>query len=230
MTKNQIDYANYKETKRNNEAMLAETSRHNIAGEQFNLASLAETGRHNKAQESIGYGNLVESSRHNKVGEQIDLSKLAESQRHNKATENQASAELSEIIRANKAREANLAGQLQKDINSLAENVRHNKSAEMIQNNANDIRSDLNRITESYNDQIARIRTLEWANSSNATDTQVKKQRAEVEYMKDQIALQQQNLDLAIKTQDWKKANDIASHLVTLMTTGLKVVGLAKSK
>ena len=241
MTKNQIDYANYKETKRNNEAVLAETNRHNIAGEQFNIANLAETNRHNKAQEGLGYGNLAETSRHNKAqehigygnlaetsrhnvaGERIDLSKLAETQRHNKATESQASAELSEVIRANKARESNLAGQLQKDINSLAETVRHNKNTEMIQNNANDIRADLNRITENYNDEMNRLRFLEWANSSNATDTQVKKQRADIEYMKDQIALQQQNLELAIQTQDWKKANDIATHIVELMTTGLKV-------
>lgn len=223
MTKNQIDYANYKETKRNNEAMLAEANRHNIAGEQFNLASLAETGRHNKAQESIGYGNLAETSRHNMAGEQIDLSKLAENQRHNKATESQASAELSETIRANRAREANLAGQLQKDIDSLAENVRHNKTSELIQNNANAIREDLNRITEEYNNSSARMRLYEWVSSSKGTDSRVQKEKAEIQYMRDQIAMAQQNLDLAIKTQDWKQANDIATHLVDLMTTGLKV-------
>lgn len=223
MTKNQIDYANYKETKRNNEAMLAETNRHNIAGEQFNIASLAETGRHNRAQESIGYGNLAETSRHNVAGEKIDLSKLAESQRHNQATEIQASAELSEVIRANRAREANLAGQLQKDVNSLAENVRHNRTSELLQNKANAIREDVNRITEDYNNQIARLRFLEWANSSTSTDTHVKKERAEIENMKEQIAIQQQNLDLAIRTQDWKQANDIATHMVDLITTGLKV-------
>lgn len=223
MTKNQIDYANYKETKRNNEAMLAETNRHNIAGEQFNLASLAETGRHNKAQESIGYGNLAETTRHNVAGEQIDLSKLAESRRHNKATENQASAELTETIRANRAREANLAGQLQKDIDSLAENVRHNRQSELLQNKANAIREDLNRITEEYNNSNAKMRFLEWTNSDKGTDARVQKERAEIQYMKDQIAMAQQNLDLAIRSQDWKQANDIATHLVDLMTTGLKV-------
>lgn len=223
MTQNQIAYANYKETKRNNEAVLAETSRHNIAGEQFNIASLAETGRHNKAQESIGYGNLAETSRHNMAGEQIDLSKLAESQRHNKATESQASAELSELIRANKAREANLAGQLQKDINSLAESVRHNKTSEMIQNNANDIRADLNRITESYNDSMAQLRMLEYVSKSNLESAQKDKVRFEIENMQEILAVQKQNLDLAVESQDWKKADNIASHIVDLLITGLKI-------
>lgn len=229
MTKNQIDYANYKETKRNNEAVLAETNRHNIAGEQFNLANLAEAGRHNRAQESIGYGNLAESSRHNKAGEQIDLSKLAESQRHNKATESQARAELSEVIRANRAREANLAGQLQNDINSLAESVRHNKTSEMIQNNANDIRSDLNRITENYNNAIANLRLYEYVDSSNLRSAQKDKLRAEIENMQARIALEQQNLDLAVKSQDWKQVNDIATRVNELLTTGLKI-GSSRTK
>jgi hypothetical protein len=82
MTKNQIDYANYKETVRHNQMIEQETGRHNVVTERQTDVSLAETGRHNLATEA-------ETSRHNRVTEDLGYNNLFEVIRHNKETESQ---------------------------------------------------------------------------------------------------------------------------------------------
>lgn len=83
MTRNQIAYWANVETKRNNEATLAETSRHN-----------RETETQGRQQISIQSGNLQELARHNVAQERFSQSTLSanigqmrEQARHNLATE-----------------------------------------------------------------------------------------------------------------------------------------------
>lgn len=90
MTRNQIAYWQNVETKRNNEASLAETSRHNkemeLQGRQqlsVQSGNLQELARHNVAQErfsqstlSANIGQMREQARHN-------LATEAENTRHN---------------------------------------------------------------------------------------------------------------------------------------------------
>ncbi len=91
MTHNQIEYANYKESKRHNIAGETELNRHNVVTEY-------ETARHNVETENIGWANLSETKRHNQAdevethryhtaNESIERSKLSETTRHNKVSE-----------------------------------------------------------------------------------------------------------------------------------------------
>lgn len=94
MTRNQIAYWANVETKRNNEASLAETTRHNremeLQGRQqlsVQSGNLQELARHNVAQErfsqstlSANIGQLREQARHN-------LATEAENTRHNSQQE-----------------------------------------------------------------------------------------------------------------------------------------------
>lgn len=91
MTHNQIEYANYKESKRHNIAGETELNRHNVVTEY-------ETARHNVETENIGWANLAETKRHNQAdetethryhtaSEAIEKSKLSETTRHNKVVE-----------------------------------------------------------------------------------------------------------------------------------------------
>lgn len=95
MTRNQIAYWANVETKRNNEASLAETTRHNkemeVQGRQqisVQSGNLQELARHNVAQErfnqstlSANIGQMREQARHN-------LATEAENTRHNMRQEN----------------------------------------------------------------------------------------------------------------------------------------------
>lgn len=91
MTHNQIEYANYKESKRHNIAGEAETQRHNVVTEY-------EVARHNVETERLGWANLNEETRHHiadetethryhTASEAVERNRLAEVQRHNKVTE-----------------------------------------------------------------------------------------------------------------------------------------------
>lgn len=86
-------------------AQLAETARHNISNETYNMHSLAEVTRHNMANETMSQYNIVqtlqETNRANLVSEAIrwdsnrisrmniqqSAHALAETTRHNRATE-----------------------------------------------------------------------------------------------------------------------------------------------
>lgn len=91
MTHNQIEYANYRESKRHNLAGEAENQRHNVVTEY-------ETARHDVETENLGWANLKETTRHDvaeeteihryhTATEAIERSKVAETSRHNKVTE-----------------------------------------------------------------------------------------------------------------------------------------------
>lgn len=91
MTHNQIEYANYQESKRHNIAGETELNRHNVVTEY-------ETARHNVVTENIGWANLSETKRHNQAdevethryhtaSESIERSKVSETTRHNKVSE-----------------------------------------------------------------------------------------------------------------------------------------------
>lgn len=78
MTKNQVDYANYLESRRHNLASednarqtLRETRRHNLAGESHDIKTLEESVRHNKANEQLSYDSLSETVRSNKAKEDL---------------------------------------------------------------------------------------------------------------------------------------------------------------
>lgn len=76
MTRNQVDYLNYEESKRNNLVTAEENKRHNQAVE-------GETHRNNLVLEAQGADRNTETKRNN-------LAVLKESKRHAKATEKQA--------------------------------------------------------------------------------------------------------------------------------------------
>lgn len=95
MTKNQIDYANYKESVRHNKRTERQTDR-----------SIAESKRHNKASEDIGYGNI--DLGYANVG--LGYSNLGELYRHNSQSELLTSQQLEETTRHNEAIEATEAG------------------------------------------------------------------------------------------------------------------------
>lgn len=103
MTKTEVDFANYVESKRANQARETETNRSNLANEAENVrshqASEQEASRHNRVTES-------ETERSNKKKEalQRNSNKIAsrtqkEQVRHNRVTE-------SETERANRSKEA----------------------------------------------------------------------------------------------------------------------------
>lgn len=112
MTKNQIDYWNYKEVGRHNLATEAETNRHNVVSEE-------------------------EVHRHNLQTELLTSTANAELQRHNRQGEIQAQANLSEQVRSNKAQEA--LGARKNEISysqiglgyaQLGEAIQHNRASE----------------------------------------------------------------------------------------------------
>lgn len=112
MTKTQVDYWNYQESKRHNLATegletgkLAETTRHNLVTEgetsRHNLVTEGETQRHNlvtEGQESqriaISAGVLAESQRHNRAQESVART---EAQTHRMAAESQIKVNESNI-------------------------------------------------------------------------------------------------------------------------------------
>lgn len=106
MTRNQIEYWNLQENKRNNVARLAEDNRHALVSEN-------ETAKHNRASEIQAINELGETSRHNRATESAAINQMAEQHRHNVADEgirsqtntiNQLSQQ--ETARANRANEA----------------------------------------------------------------------------------------------------------------------------
>lgn len=111
MTRNQIEYWNYRETGRHNVATENETNRHNVVTEN-------------------------ETERHNRAGENIDISKLAETKRHNLVTEGQnvdiSMANLAETMRHNMSQEDLQRSNLSIDAAKLNESVRHNTTSEGI--------------------------------------------------------------------------------------------------
>lgn len=93
MTKNQIDYWNLQEVKRNNQRQWEETQKHNRNTE-------AETNRSNRAREDQARLDYYETQRSNMAREDQNRRNLVEQQRHSLATE-------SEQQRSNLATEAN---------------------------------------------------------------------------------------------------------------------------
>lgn len=81
---------------------IAETARHNKAGEAHQTATLTETARHNKVGEATQIGQLSETGRHNRVSE-------TESGRHNRTTEGISGAQLTETRRHNQTSEGTAA-------------------------------------------------------------------------------------------------------------------------
>lgn len=90
MLAQQINYWNYQETKRHNQASeQLESEKNAISREQVNVNwfTANEQQRHNVASEDISRGGLYETIRHNKATESISQGTLAESIRHNKQQE-----------------------------------------------------------------------------------------------------------------------------------------------
>lgn len=154
MTKNQIDYLNYLETRRNNmeratnervrdentrvfqQGSLSETNRHNLATEQLQFVTLGETQRHNQAVEAYNRDSLLEVGRHNQAQEYISLRGQVESERSHRASEALTRDTLSETARSNRAREAEASrsNRAQEELTSrqIAESVRTHKANEAI--------------------------------------------------------------------------------------------------
>lgn len=92
MTNNQINYLNYQENSRSNQAKESETQRHNFVTEQ-------ETAQHNRLSEQVDLGKLAEVHRSNVTAER-------ETQRSNLAREELNRANLRETSRHNLQQEA----------------------------------------------------------------------------------------------------------------------------
>jgi len=134
VTRNQIDYLKHLETVRSNKANESETKRSNVANEnikiEYNTQSLAETKRHNIAGEAAeGFRNR-ETQRHNVAGEKLEAGKVSETNRHNLFTEGISAATLDETIRSNQARESET---MRSNQAKEYENFRHNTSMEQVE-------------------------------------------------------------------------------------------------
>lgn len=131
MTKNQIDYWNFVENKRHNQAMelyssgtLNETKRSNLAREE-------ETQRSNLARES-------ETKRSNLANELLGTSRLQEDVRHNQTSEKETSR--SNIAREFETNRSNVANEIETHRSNVAREVetnRHNRADEEIRNDQN---------------------------------------------------------------------------------------------
>lgn len=116
MTKNQIEYAK-----------LLEQRRANQEQEAVKRGELAETARHNLAGEQHAYAVLGETRRQNAFVREMEPAKLEESKRHSLATE-------LETARAHRADEKERAAQRQQarflELQKLGETTRHNTTIE----------------------------------------------------------------------------------------------------
>lgn len=115
MTSNQIAYANYVETVRNNKELnrlrdkeINESMRHNISTEYTANYSAQEQARHNRAGEYNAFATLQENIRHNKVSEEQQDAYQSELNRHNTVTEAQGWTQANSVAAMNYAN-ANLA-------------------------------------------------------------------------------------------------------------------------
>lgn len=153
MTKNQIEYLKLLETERSNKAtedinrskvasdreiglgQLAESKRHNLAGEQQQIAILGETQRHNVIGEQLQAQSISEVMRSNRAQESLQLKSQLENERSNRARE-------AETERTNRAREveterSNRANEKEYNRSNLAreeETHRTNVANELIRN------------------------------------------------------------------------------------------------
>lgn len=153
MTKNQIEYLKLLETQRSNKAteeinrsraatdreiglgQLAETQRHNIAGEQQQVAILGETQRHNVVSEQLQSTSISEAMRSNRAQEEISLKRQLEDERSNRARE--AETERSNRSRERETERSNRAQEAEYHRSNLAreeETHRTNVANEVIRN------------------------------------------------------------------------------------------------
>lgn len=150
MTSNQIAYQNMMEKVRTDQAIEAETNRHNIALELYNSGVLAdavfksqETARHNRVMEGLqGQMNAIEARRveltHriNELNLAVSESRAAEEARHNLIQERlSALTEHHNYLIANR-NVANTQTQIeykhQEAILQLGETERHNQAMESL--------------------------------------------------------------------------------------------------
>lgn len=115
-----LNYLNYKETLRSNQANESiktaqneETNRHNVVSENVSLGelsvkrgSLDEEIRSNKANEALTASRNEETKRSNLANESLTAARNAETQRSNLANELLTSERNAETERANKATDA----------------------------------------------------------------------------------------------------------------------------
>ena len=136
LTSNQINYQNYLENVRHNQAVESETGRHNVSTETLGFATLGETQRHNVVGESETY-------RHNVQGENISWYSASENARHNRTSEAQNASSLAESMRHNVASEdtARYSAEAQKATNWYAatEQARHNVRSENVTEAGNEM-------------------------------------------------------------------------------------------
>lgn len=207
MTTNQIAYENLQEAKRLNTLTTTETKRHNLATEQVGFGTLGETTRHNRMTESIDISKLGETARHNRASESIDFGKLSESVRTNKANEALRAGELSESNRHNVQVESETnRHNVQTEIQALKNmNLEYQKLSEIIQANRNseEIRSEANKIQQSYNDAMARINFLNWNTTDSRNRVLSEVDRQKVNIMQEELKIAQKQMDLAYEKQDW---------------------------
>lgn len=116
MTQNQIAYWNLQETERHNKAGEDENKRHNVTTE-------GETFRHNYVTEQVSIADLNERGRHNRATEY-------ETSRHNMETESQGRQQLAETNRHNLETERQGRTNLDIQLSSLNETIRHNQAGE----------------------------------------------------------------------------------------------------
>lgn len=161
MTRNQIEYLKYQESKRANIAQETETNRANVVREQQNLAMLGETSRHNLATEGLSMQQFLEQSRHNLETEaetkrshlvnELELSTHnrnteAETARANRAAEQHRIDQLNETIRANRSSESLRSRELQ-------ERERASRASEALTRQRNDETERANRVAEQLREQ-----------------------------------------------------------------------------
>lgn len=144
MTRNQIDYWNLQEQKRNNMVVSKESNRHNLATEGLTLQANMEQGRHNVATENLGMLNYQETSRSNRARENLQQQNInlgyanfGETSRHNLVTEGQGWANINENLRSHLANESIGWGNIGLGYSNLFELNRSNLANESIRDYAN---------------------------------------------------------------------------------------------
>lgn len=144
MTRNQIEYLKHKETQRSNLRQEELTAARDATARELGFSTLAETQRHNIAGEEHNVHVLGEQQRHNIATEQHNVAILGETQRHNLAQEEVAQGSLDESRRSNLEREQIERDKVQVSLGQLAlsrlgyeENVRSNLARESETHRAN---------------------------------------------------------------------------------------------
>lgn len=158
MTANQIAYWNYVETKRNNMASLAETTRSHQANENYNMLNLREVARSNYAREA-------ENRRSNMANESIKREQNREARRSNQANEDISRMQAGASILGSRAQSVNAGTNA---FNALTNRMDANTRANVASETA---RSNLAREAENTRSNLARERET---NRSNVRSEQIK--------------------------------------------------------